>query len=143
MYLYLEYFSSNRYVYPRVYRKLFLFYQESKNLYHQPNFSLTSPLYYNKLLLSFLLLFSISVNDPTIHPVIQVNFLKLILHDLFPYSHTYIWYSCSIHWTLLIFLFPKILSWSLNKVYNIQGKRNPSKTVGVARGHQKTDTLKP
>ena len=24
-----------------------------------------------------------------------------------------------------------------------QGKRNPSKTVGVARGHQRTDTLKP
>ena len=24
-----------------------------------------------------------------------------------------------------------------------QGKRNPSKTVGVARGHQKADTLKP
>ena len=25
----------------------------------------------------------------------------------------------------------------------VQDKRNPSKTVGVARGHQKTDTLKP
>ena len=25
----------------------------------------------------------------------------------------------------------------------IQGKRNPSKTVGVARGHQTADTLKP
>ena len=25
----------------------------------------------------------------------------------------------------------------------IQGKRNPSKTVGVARGHQRADTLKP
>ena len=25
----------------------------------------------------------------------------------------------------------------------VQGKRNPSKTVGVARGHQRTDTLKP
>ena len=25
----------------------------------------------------------------------------------------------------------------------IQGKRNPGKTVGVARGHQKADTLKP
>ena len=25
----------------------------------------------------------------------------------------------------------------------IQGKRNPSKTVDVARGHQKADTLKP
>ena len=24
-----------------------------------------------------------------------------------------------------------------------QGKRNPSKMVGVARGHQKADTLKP
>ena len=25
----------------------------------------------------------------------------------------------------------------------IQGKRNPRKTVGVARGHQRADTLKP
>ena len=25
----------------------------------------------------------------------------------------------------------------------VQDKRNPSKTVGVARGHQRTDTLKP
>ena len=25
----------------------------------------------------------------------------------------------------------------------IQGKRNPGKTVGVARGHQRADTLKP
>ena len=25
----------------------------------------------------------------------------------------------------------------------IQGKRNPSMTVGVARGHQRADTLKP
>ena len=26
---------------------------------------------------------------------------------------------------------------------HVQGKRNPSKMVGVARGHQRTDTLKP
>ena len=26
---------------------------------------------------------------------------------------------------------------------HVQGKRNPSKTVGVARGHQRADTLKP
>ena len=26
---------------------------------------------------------------------------------------------------------------------HVQGKRNPSKTVGVARGHQRVDTLKP
>ena len=26
---------------------------------------------------------------------------------------------------------------------HIQGKRNPSKTVSVARGHQRADTLKP
>ena len=25
----------------------------------------------------------------------------------------------------------------------VQGKRNPGKTVGVARGHQRADTLKP
>ena len=29
------------------------------------------------------------------------------------------------------------------KRYHVQGKRNPSKTVGVARGHQRADTLKP
>ena len=29
------------------------------------------------------------------------------------------------------------------KIPHIQGKRNPSKTVGVARGHQRADTLKP
>ena len=28
-------------------------------------------------------------------------------------------------------------------VPHVQGKRNPSKTVGVARGHQRADTLKP
>jgi len=26
---------------------------------------------------------------------------------------------------------------------HVQGKRNPSKTVSVARGHQRADTLKP
>ena len=25
----------------------------------------------------------------------------------------------------------------------VQGKRNPSKTVGITRGHQRADTLKP
>ena len=29
------------------------------------------------------------------------------------------------------------------KIPHIQGKRNPSKTVGVSRGHQRADTLKP
>ena len=29
------------------------------------------------------------------------------------------------------------------KIPLVQGKRNPSKTVGVARGHQREDTLKP
>ena len=29
------------------------------------------------------------------------------------------------------------------KIPHIQGKRNPSKTVSVARGHQRADTLKP
>ena len=28
------------------------------------------------------------------------------------------------------------------EIPHIQGKRNPSKTVGVARGHQRADTLK-
>ena len=37
-----------------------------------------------------------------------------------------------------------VLCWSSHEeIPHAQGKRNPSKTVGVARGHQKTDTLKP
>ena len=32
---------------------------------------------------------------------------------------------------------------SLEEIPHAQGKRNPSKMVGVARGHQKADTLKP
>ena len=29
------------------------------------------------------------------------------------------------------------------KIPHVQGKRNPSKMVGVVRGHQRSDTLKP
>ena len=29
------------------------------------------------------------------------------------------------------------------EIPQVQGKRNPSKTVGVARGYQRADTLKP
>ena len=29
------------------------------------------------------------------------------------------------------------------EIPHVQGKRNPSRTVGVARGHQRADTLKP
>ena len=32
---------------------------------------------------------------------------------------------------------------SREEIPNSQGKRNPSKMVGVARGHQRADTLKP
>ena len=36
------------------------------------------------------------------------------------------------------------LCWSSHaEIPRVQGKRNPSKTVGVARGHQRADTLKP
>ena len=36
------------------------------------------------------------------------------------------------------------LCWSRREeITHIQGKRNPSKTVGVMRGHQRADTLKP
>ena len=36
------------------------------------------------------------------------------------------------------------LCWSSREeIPNAQGKRNPSKTVGVARGHQRANTLKP
>ena len=36
------------------------------------------------------------------------------------------------------------LCWSSHEeIPHVQGKRNPSKTVGVARGHQRADTLKP
>ena len=37
-----------------------------------------------------------------------------------------------------------MLSWtSLENIPHVQGKRNPSKMVGIARGHQRADTLKP
>ena len=37
-----------------------------------------------------------------------------------------------------------MLCWSsCEEIPHIQGKRNPSKMVGVARGHQRADTLKP
>ena len=32
---------------------------------------------------------------------------------------------------------------SREEIPHAQGKRNPSKTIGVARGHQRADTLKP
>ena len=32
---------------------------------------------------------------------------------------------------------------SPEEIPHVQGKRNPSKTVSVARGHQRADTLKP
>ena len=36
------------------------------------------------------------------------------------------------------------LCWSSREeIPHVQGKRNPSKKVGVARGHQRADTLKP
>ena len=36
------------------------------------------------------------------------------------------------------------LCWSSREeIPHIQGKRNPSKMVGVARGHQRAETLKP
>ena len=37
----------------------------------------------------------------------------------------------------------KVRSSSHEEIPHIQGKRNPSKMVGVARGHQRADTLKP
>ena len=37
-----------------------------------------------------------------------------------------------------------MLCWSSNEeIPHVQDKRNPSKTLGVARGHQTADTLKP
>ena len=37
-----------------------------------------------------------------------------------------------------------MLCWSIHEeIPHVQGKRNPSKAVGVARGHQRADTLKP
>ena len=37
-----------------------------------------------------------------------------------------------------------VLCWSsCEEIPHSQGKRNPSKMVGVARGHQRADTLKP
>ena len=37
----------------------------------------------------------------------------------------------------------KVRKGSSDKIPVVQGKRNPSKMVGVARGHQRADTLKP
>ena len=37
-----------------------------------------------------------------------------------------------------------VLCWSSHEeIPHVQGKRNPSKMVGVVRGHQRADTLKP
>ena len=37
-----------------------------------------------------------------------------------------------------------MLCWSSHEeIPHVQGKRNPSKTVGIAREHQRADTLKP
>ena len=37
-----------------------------------------------------------------------------------------------------------VLCWnSREEITHVQGNRNPSKTVDVARGHQRADTLKP
>ena len=38
----------------------------------------------------------------------------------------------------------KELCWSSHEeIPHVQGKRNPSKMIGVVRGHQRADTLKP
>ena len=37
----------------------------------------------------------------------------------------------------------KVRRGSREEIPHVQGKRNPSKMVGVARGHQRADTLKP
>ena len=37
-----------------------------------------------------------------------------------------------------------VLCWSSHEeITHVQGKRNPSKMLDVARGHQRADTLKP
>ena len=36
-----------------------------------------------------------------------------------------------------------VISGGCEEIPHVQGKRNPSKMVGVARGHQRADTLKP
>ena len=36
-----------------------------------------------------------------------------------------------------------VCSSSHEEIHHVQGKRNPSETVDVARGHQRADTLKP
>ena len=37
----------------------------------------------------------------------------------------------------------KVRSGSQEEITHVQGKRNPSKTVGAERGHQRADRLKP
>ena len=45
---------------------------------------------------------------------------------------------------LTLYDFSFALRWSSREeTPQVQGKRSPSKTVGVARGHQRADTLKP
>ena len=37
-----------------------------------------------------------------------------------------------------------VFCWSCcEEIPHLQGKRNPSKMVGIGRGHQRADTLKP
>ena len=37
----------------------------------------------------------------------------------------------------------KVRRGSREEMSHVEGKRNPSKTIGVVRGHQRADTLKP
>ena len=38
---------------------------------------------------------------------------------------------------------PLLLRSNHEEIPRVQGKRNPSKTIGVVRGHQRADTVKP
>ena len=57
-------------------------------------------------------------------------------------------------WTYQVYYMGLCILWSSRSMFKVrrggheeislvQGKRNPSKTVSVARGHQRADTLKP
>ena len=57
-------------------------------------------------------------------------------HDFFPPFPLVEWWSATEA--------AAVQCWSnFEEIPHVQGKRNPSKTVSVARGHQRADTLKP
>ena len=66
------------------------------------------------------------------HSVVCLYFFALIAEEGFLISPSYSLELCI-----------QMLITFHEEIPHVQGKRNPSKTVGVARGHQRADVLKP